>query len=781
MTRKQFSGAGWLLFLLIGMTLSLIVKFSSELLFLCGISAVLWLCYKLLKSKYIISLTNQVSLRNLDADLAPTMRHIPVSNKTQGNNIDLYWKTSLAPDAILGQWIYLGSGLASVRGNSIEPSLIDLALPIDRSVAECSVDRLGYWPSYSEASPMARAAYLYWLRTGRKDPEADLGYVFLYFYGLERRALDDAQYSASAKTELADIQAEINRLISIYTKSNSFQNYAGSLLDLLLFKNPKPRQYEQKPPPLRRQRDLTFEHRVALAQCAADQAPLPAEWAFTWYMGSNQTQTLRTPAVRCPQEFKNLFALRYSEVFGQGMTLSRNNTLLKIEHRPASPSFPSIFNWGTDSFSKTVQPPLPDVTVLSSPLKPLEAVADYCYTRLEAYSRFVRLNPHGTSNFDAILELPVELWPTDVRNHLEEKQKHLAQSSTQQLPLTFKELRTWFPPWNDITKPKLKSFCQALGGVGLSMEPDIRYGGGIPNDDSVIVIFADVSGQSEAPPTPQYSAAALTLQLAAAVSSADGISSEIEKTIITQQLENWLHLAKSETLRLHAHLQHILTEPPRLSDLKKRIEALDAPQKAAVGDFLTLVALADAVATSSEITALEKIFKLLGLDSKSVYSKLHVAATEPITVRGAATAPTGYTIPSPPKATPRGNIQLDPFKIASLEADSVRVANLLQNIFSQPEPEAETPKNVPETEETPAVAAGLLGLNSAHTSLLRTILTRTSWTRSELEELASDRGIMLDGALEHMNDAAFNHFDTPLFEGQDPIEINRDIVGKVPR
>ena len=40
---------------------------------------------------------------------------------------------------------------------------------------------------------------------------------------------------------------------------------------------------------------------------------------------------------------------------------------------------------------------------------------------------------------------------------------------------------------------------------------------------------------------------------------------------------------------------------------------------------------------------------------------------------------------------------------------------------------------------------------------------------------------MLDGALEHMNDAAFNHFDAPLFEGQDPIEINRDIVGKVPQ
>ena len=103
--------------------------------------------------------------------------------KKLSTNGDEYWKPSETPDKILGQWIYLGSGLPSVRGNSIEPSLIDLALPFDQSVADCSVDRLGYWPSYSEASPMARAAYLYWLRTGRKDPEADLGYVFLYFYG----------------------------------------------------------------------------------------------------------------------------------------------------------------------------------------------------------------------------------------------------------------------------------------------------------------------------------------------------------------------------------------------------------------------------------------------------------------------------------------------------------------------------------------------------------------------------------------------------------------------
>ena len=40
---------------------------------------------------------------------------------------------------------------------------------------------MGYWPSYSSISPEARAAYLGWLSTGKSDPQADIGYVFLYF------------------------------------------------------------------------------------------------------------------------------------------------------------------------------------------------------------------------------------------------------------------------------------------------------------------------------------------------------------------------------------------------------------------------------------------------------------------------------------------------------------------------------------------------------------------------------------------------------------------------
>ena len=41
---------------------------------------------------------------------------------------------------------------------------------------------------------------------------------------------------------------------------------------------------------------------------------------------------------------------------------------------------------------------------------------------------------------------------------------------------------------------------------------------------------------------------------------------------------------------------------------------------------------------------------------------------------------------------------------------------------------------------------------------------RDRWERSELEELAEEHGLLLDGALEAINELAFDHFDAPCIE-----------------
>src|SRR5205085_1217262 len=54
--------------------------------------------------------------------------------------------------------------------------------------------QLGYYSQYDFISPNQRAAYLEWLAADRRDEDPatrDLGYIFLFFYGLERRLLID--------------------------------------------------------------------------------------------------------------------------------------------------------------------------------------------------------------------------------------------------------------------------------------------------------------------------------------------------------------------------------------------------------------------------------------------------------------------------------------------------------------------------------------------------------------------------------------------------------------
>ena len=314
-----------------------------------------------------------------------------------------------------------------------------------------------------------------------------------------------------------------------------------------------------------------------------------------------------------------------------------------------------------------------------------------------------------------------------------------------------------------------------MSEAGLGMEPDARFGGAVPDTGSTVVFFADEIASASVSPSARYTAAALTLQLGAAVAMADGIPSDVEKGLMTRQLEEWLHLSESERRRLHAFMRLVLVLPPKLSGIKGKVEALDKAQRDAIGDFLTLIAQSDAVVTTAEVKNLEKSFRLLGLDPQTVYSKLHVAATEPVTVLPGG-GERGHPIPKPPRAAPGTRIELDSIKIAALQKDSERVSAILGAIFAGETviPEAESAPI--EAEQAPTPTAGLLGLRTGDSAFVMTLLGRQHWTRAELEELAEDRGFMLDGVLERINDASLDNLDKSLLEGEDPVDVNPEVA-----
>ena len=113
---------------------------------------------------------------------------------------------------------------------------------------------------------------------------------------------------------------------------------------------------------------------------------------------------------------------------------------------------------------------------------------------------------------------------------------------------------------------------------------------------------------------------------------------------------------------------------------------------------------------------------------------------------------------------------LDMNKVSKIKGESERVRDMLVPIFAQE-------SNSLNLINKRFVDEYLWGLSASHSEFIKLLCRRAHWTRVELEEIALKCGIvMLDGALEGINDAAFNNFNAPFTEGDDAIEINQQIV-----
>ncbi|MBI2466931.1 MAG: TerB N-terminal domain-containing protein [Candidatus Rokubacteria bacterium] len=112
---------------------------------------------------------------------------------------------------IPGGLLFVGRNLSAVSGDHAEPALIDPRLPVDRENPNRAGTDVPYWPSYSSITPSDRAAYLEWLAEGRSRPDAYIGYIFLFFYGLERRALAGPERLKTATAELRAFAVEVER------------------------------------------------------------------------------------------------------------------------------------------------------------------------------------------------------------------------------------------------------------------------------------------------------------------------------------------------------------------------------------------------------------------------------------------------------------------------------------------------------------------------------------------------------------------------------------------
>lgn len=662
--------------------------------------------------------------------------------------------------SIPGGLIYVGTSLPTPFGAN-EPSLIDPSKSI-ANAGDYTERQFGYWPSYSEIPPAARRAYLEWLADGRRDPGADIGYVFLFFYGLERRAIIDASKEESAKSEWPVIAAELRRLLGIYgEKSHSFRRYASDLLDWVSLAELPSKLYEKPVPSFPRTFELPLYLRLALGQAAVDGAPVPAPLALAW-MRLDPNVYLRTPAVRCAKEFEKLFVHKYAELCGPGIVLPRNRTKLKLVYRPASAGFR-----GYEELKLTFND-TPDVTVLTAPIKKLQGVIEAATKPLESFSRLVGKNAEAKSSLEGLLRLPPTLWPETAQNAL---QALKARMSDGMMALSFQGLLDALGAKSAFSKDKTLSLARALESWSIGFEPDVLSGAKMPKPEDQVVLFALQAADPVSRTVGPYLVASLTLQLASAVASADAEFGITEMGHLREAVLSWRHLSPNQVRHLLAQLRLLMQAPVSLAGLKRKFEPLELGAKETIAAFMATVAQSDGVVSPAEVKMLEKVYKALGVDSKKVFSDVHAVAA------GAKRPPSAGV------EVEEAGLKLDPARIAELQKDTEKVSALLASIFADAEtPVAAAPVQEPEeAEELEAAEAPkrVLGLDEAHSTLARMVLSRPEWSREELLDVAGDLDLMLDGALEHINEAAFDAHDMPLFEGDDPVTVNPDILEKM--
>ena len=198
--------------------------------------------------------------------------------------------------------IYVGSGLPGMsRYVGAEPSLIDPRLPVDDWSPDVHGRDMSYWPSYSEMTTASRAAFLNWLAESRPGG-AYIGYVFLFFYGIERRVLIDLDCSDPGSGEVGELIAEVERLLALYGENNSFGGYAGRFLSFVNCLRSASDPVSLEPPKDRTSWELPLDLKLGIGSLVASGQPVPAPWALSW-LRLHPEIALRTPAVRCGAEF----------------------------------------------------------------------------------------------------------------------------------------------------------------------------------------------------------------------------------------------------------------------------------------------------------------------------------------------------------------------------------------------------------------------------------------------------------------------------------------------
>ena len=648
----------------------------------------------------------------------------------------------------------------------------------------------GYWPSWDGLSEGNRGAWLAWLRDGRRQPRFNIGLVFLYFYGLERRALIE-------RADLPEIYEEVIGLLGVYGSNRSFHGYAcGLLATLHIMERSLPVEVTiaamKTPPP-----------QMSSAIGSTSVAPLPGisvpsellEVLLTLSKGPldaglaaavclSHPKATRSPAIKQVWgDFSALFATRFEERWPQGLAVpDQNRPKLTLEYRWAG------------HFAERPARRLTYPSSLTHPTHwdPLIDIWNQCVRDLRKLATMAKEgNADQRARFAA---LPAEL--RDASNHPDyavwEAWFRKAQGPDGYSLVAISELviRAALPcPVDGKLRPSsAKQLAERLEHLGFAIEPDPRFTGKALSIMEQRIIYRPASGVVVTPGIA-YRGLQTIVELCIAVAIADGEITEDEATQIFGLLDRDDELPEPERERLLAHVAYQQRVKGDIAAITAaRLGKVSTESRTVIASMVVAIALADGVVTKDEVDALRKVYRALGLP-KDRLEKLLTSQGDDETIQE--------------QGQNANAIGINWQAVEQLQRETNDVQHLLGKALAEcaretdadgdrptdpsheaiAEADAVTPTtSIPDpTNDSASVIADhrFTGLDSRFHRILGEFVSKRQMTHAEFRAICTSEGLMPEFTIECINTWSDTVHGDFLIESSVDVRISSDVLKKI--
>ncbi len=667
--------------------------------------------------------------------------------------------------------VYVGDFLPSCRTAHLygrhrekEPSLIALALDVGQPDSMAPIDTLCQELddlSYQRLNPVNRATYLQWLADGRKSDDILFHYVWLFYFGLERRLYWDQNVPNAERKVL------LEEVFNLYLRFGHIQHFAACALECLqraaiLYPQLAPLSRDQLLTIGLARGDIKFNllPKFLISEAIKKGEPLGSELSYWYGRILSEDKNFSQYRNREPSVYDR-FINNFKELSLKVRTVEPNTTTLSFEFKPANPGMIDCYHSHmglTDPLSYRSEPILDDAASL---------YFSACRRALEA-QRIKKRQTLSQEDFQRLMNEEDETFFQDRRITDAFRSLFELLAKDPNRFFSFAELEKVLRPLNPtgIKENELNAFLNRLGFTpiphrkltGTALHPQLRFClvHSVLIEDETIRLWCDV------------------LHVAARFIKNAGLLKEALFDLFERYCQSDIVLTQKQKNYLVLFMKWKLIVDFSGTIPKRTIE--DPDLRTTILRFWFDCIRLEGVASVKNMKFLAQVIKKWQLDIKD----FNWITPEPTHIAFHDTGlgeTSDFTIPAQPDGDLSDESQSDSPSNSSESQPELFVKSIIDaTVFEQKLQETHVAQSILGmifTDESPAIETKSESMtsNDPIKTLFKTLLTQETWKFEDFEEQCKALDFMPYEALERMNDLGFE-----LLEADYPIVSEDDGV-----